>query len=268
MYRFDQHCLLVPFGTDRWSMKDILVSSLGPRSMTLATPFPCAAIDLRSGDALRLNNGAFAIHPAGKPASEGSPFEVVRDAVCGHVDAWGGPAQRFLRDYFDAVSATIGRDRALIEASMPTCAGLYSAEDWLYSAPLPLPRAHLNAPASSRPHGTEEDYVRVDVVFWNGERFVAIDAGSSSLLPRRAAERAERLRRAGIDVVSWAGAAPAGFDAFFPRLLPRRARYFWQTRSLPTGPFRSDALDLLDAFAAQSCPVDGGTTRREEQRSP
>ena len=128
---------------------------------------------------------------------------------------------------------------------------LYDARDWVYSAPCPLPRAHLHAPASGAGENapTDEQSVKVDFAFWNGRHFLAIDFGRSRFLPRAAREREQRLRDAGVVLIEALPQGEAGWAEFLERLLPSPESAFWSGETIPMGPFPSAALDVLEGMA-------------------
>jgi len=150
--------------------------------------------------------------------------------------------------YFRFLSDVIEEQRDDLAARLAPYAGLYDYRDWLFSAPKPLPRAHLHAPqdgaAAGAPFGAA-DFVRVDFAFWLGDRLVAVQSAGSALTPKKAREQTDRLRLAGVEVVPFSPGDLAGGKAreFFGRILGSLAQSFWNGDVLPAGPFRTALLD-------------------------
>jgi hypothetical protein len=238
--------LLIPYGTAEWSAGGIAVEGFSDRSLRLRTAFPCAAINRAAREPLRLNNSrydrAFAQSASADTTDETG---IVRDYLKGLCRPWDNLAAGFLDAYFRVLSDTIDEHREALAERLAPYQGLYDYRDWLFSAPKPLPRAHLYAPPQdAAPAGGPADFVRVDFAFWLGDRLVAAQSAGSALTPKKAREQADRLRLAGIEVVPLDARDLAGGKArdFFTRLLGPSGLAFWESDVLPTGPFRT-ALD-------------------------
>jgi hypothetical protein len=236
--------LLIPYGTAEWSPDGIAVEGFTARSLRLRTAFPCAAINRAAREPLRLNNSrydrAFAQSASADTTDEAG---IVRDYLKGLCQPWDKLAAGFIDTYFRVLSAIIDEHRDALAERLAPYQGLYDYRDWLFSAPKPLPRAHLHAPPLDAAGGPA-DFVRVDFAFWLGDRLVAVQSAGSALTPKRAREQADRLRLAGIQVVPLEARDLAGDKAheFFTRLLGSSGLAFWNNDVLPAGPFRT-ALD-------------------------
>lgn len=241
--------LLIPYGTAEWSMDGIGIVGFTAGGLRLRTAFPCAAVDRAAREPLRLNNSRYdrAFAPT-TPADATDQAGLVRDYLKGLCRPWDNLATQFLDTYFQFLSDLIDEQRDVLTERLAPYAGLYDYKDWLYSAPTPLPRAHLHAPqnagAAAAPGGAA-DFVRVDFAFWLGDRLVAAQSAGSALTPKKAREQADRLRLAGIDVVSFGAADLAGGKArdLFTRVLGSSGLVFWESDVLPSGPFRTSLLD-------------------------
>jgi hypothetical protein len=232
--------VLVPFGVDRWSAQDVQV--------TAEAPFPCVFV--RPDVPLRLHDGAGALSQR-KPAAQDDPLASIRDQLKSLCDPWHRPAWDFVDTYLAAIEDVVARDASAILAQSVGGGGLYDARDWIYSAPCPLPRAHLHAPARGAGENapTDELSVKVDFAFWNGRHFVAADFGRSRFLPRAAREREQCLLDAGAVLVEAMPQGEAGWGEFLGRLLPSPGSAFWSGETIPMGPFPSAALDVLGEMA-------------------
>jgi hypothetical protein len=240
--------LLIPYGTAEWSPDGIAVEGFTAGALRLRTAFPCAAINRLAREPLRLNNSrydrAFAPTVQAGGADEAG---LVRDYLKGLCRPWDNLAAGFLDAYFRFLSDIVEEQRPVLTERLAPYAGLYDYRDWLFSAPKPLPRAHLHAPQDVVTPGAAPragDFVRVDFVFWLGDRLVAAQSAGSALTPKKAREQADRLRVAGVEVVPFGAADLAGGKArdLFTRILgPCLA--FWEGDVLPAGPFRAALLD-------------------------
>ena len=90
--------------------------------------------------------------------------------------------RRFMATYLIAVAQHIDAHRDALTAVLQPFGGLYAAEDWVWSAPRPLPRAWALVDGSPVSLGT---------VFWDGERAVPAqqnapipDLSRGEILPR------------------------------------------------------------------------------------
>jgi hypothetical protein len=199
--------LRIPYGLDRL-----------PRTLRLDDPrLPAVLV----GDVpLRLNTEA--LPPAAMPdvmgdhAARVAAMTVWLQGLCGD---YAPLRQRFIAAYIACVAAEVAACRAVLAEELRGYDSLYAPEDFLWSAPRPLPRAWL-------PAGNER--VFAEIGFWDGEKSLAIEL-SARETPRQAA-----LQRAGIRVVRL---EPAALDDL-PERLPELVRGFWRGERLPMSPFR------------------------------
>lgn len=196
----------IPYGLDRL-----------PRSLSLDDPrLPAASA---GSTVLRLN-------------SEQLPATAMPDAIGDHaarvaaMKAWlvrlcGDYAPlriQFIGTYVDFIAAQIVANRTALAEGLRRYDGLYGPEDWLWSAPRPLPRAWLPAGDGLQP---------AEIAFWDGARALAI-----SLAGREAAQPA-----AGVTVLRVEPAALAD-PATLGAMLPDWFHGFWRGEVLPASPFR------------------------------
>ena len=241
--------LLIPYGVAEWSPEGVSLEALTARGLRLRTAFPCAAINRPVHEPLRFNNSRyeFGLVPEAQ-AGTSDERTVLKDYLKGLCRPWDNVSTRFLDAYFQVVSDVIEEQRSFLSERLAPFAGLYDYKDWFFSAPKPLPRAHLHAPPEGSAAGAiggAAEFARVDFAFWLGDRIVAAQSPGSFLTPRKATEQADRLRMAGVEVVPFGPADLQGSKAgdFFQSLLGPSALSFWDDEALPAGPFRSSLLD-------------------------
>jgi hypothetical protein len=200
----------IPFGLDRL-----------PRSISIDDPrLPTAPV---GPSPLRLN-------------TEPLPQDVMPEATTHHaariaaaidwlVSLCGdyAPARRrFVTIYLAFLAAQLDTHRATLDAELARYDGLYAVDDWLWSAPRPLPRAWLDGP---------DGLIPAEIAFWDGTQPFAIELSARNT-PREVA-----LRTAGLSVLRIAPDAltdPAALGI----LLPAPFHGFWRDQTLPASPFR------------------------------
>lgn len=211
----------VPFGIDRLPADQSAWQGL-PR------------IHLRRGEVLRLNSEEFDLPP---PAigQESVPVDTrLADHLKRLSGGWNRTASLFVDGYFTFLRRVIDDNRSRIEQHLAPYAGLFEPADTLFSAPLPVPRAFVPLPAEAADARCGGP-VRVDVLFWLGERAEAILFSPSPLLPAAERRRRERLASAGIGVTPLA-AGDVSRPETFPKLLGRWSSDFWRDEILPAAP--------------------------------
>lgn len=225
----------IPYGIDAGALARILPAlDAAPAGIPVALARP--------GVLLRINNAGFDLPPPGI----GEPDRSIAERVAAHLTrlagGWSAPAIRFIERYFAFLHRQIGAHRAELEAKLAPFDGLFAPEDFIHSAPLPLPRAFLLAPAE--PHAGEPapaDYVQVDFAFWLGTGVKAAFSTPSSLTPGAARRRDERLAAAGVGIVTYGAADLADPEfALFARMLGGEAARFWDGEPLPSAPGTRD----------------------------
>ncbi len=247
--------LLIPYGVAEWSPDGISLEGFSARTLRLRTVFPCAAINRAARTPLRFNNSRYDFGFAPSAQAGADEAGVVEEYLKGLCRPWDNLSTQFLDAYFRFVSHLIEEQRDVLTSRLQPYAGLYDYRDWFFSAPKPLPRAHLHAPegggistagasGTAGATGVAADFVRVDFAFWLGDRLVAAQSAQSLLTPKRAKEQTDRLRLASIEVIMFGPADLTGGKArdLFTHLLgPSLA--FWEGHVLPAGPFRPSLLD-------------------------
>jgi hypothetical protein len=130
--------------------------------------------------------------------------------------------RRFITSYFAFLGAQLDTHRAALVRELMRYDGLYTPDDWLWSAPCPLPRAWLSGANGPIP---------AEIAFWDGAQPLAIELSARDT-PRHAA-----LRAAGLPVLRIAPDLLAD-PARLGTLLPAPFHAFWRGQTLPASPFR------------------------------
>jgi hypothetical protein len=199
--------LRIPYGLDRL-----------PRSIALDDPrLRCAEVD---DQPLRLNSEPVPVDAMplaiGDHAARMAAAQEWLEGLCGEY----APLRRhFIGAYFRFVAAEIEVHRDELAERMKPYDGLYASEDFVWSAPRPLPRGWVPV---------DEALLPADMVFWDGARAIAIE------LSARETEKQTALAAAGISVCR---IEPGNFDRLSEELPPNFLN-FWRDQALPSSPFR------------------------------
>jgi hypothetical protein len=199
--------LRIPYGLDRL-----------PRSIALDDArLRCVAV---SDEPLRLNSEP--VPPDAMPLTTGDHAARVAaakewlDDLCGDY----APLRRqFIEAYLRFIAAQIEAHRTELAARLAPYDGLYSPDDFAWSALRPLPRGWVSASGQLLP---------ADMVFWDGARQIAVE------LSTRDTDRQRALLAAGVAVQRIAPGMLARLDAILPVSFLR----FWEGQTLPSSPFR------------------------------
>lgn len=219
--------VLIPYGTTRLAPKHLSLTPGAAGGIEADCRVPHVIVDTGDGGTLRLNSGSYAADGADSDA-----LACLRGHVKRHCDLWNRAQGEFVDDYFDLIAARVEAARPALEQKLEKFGTLYGYRDWAFSAPRPLPRAHI-------PTGAPSDmsaYVPVDFAFRSAGRLVAVYLTGAQTLPRDRRAARDRLRDAGVEVVEIPRAAHDRLAA----LLPPDLLDFWQDEPFPTGPFKPD----------------------------
>ena len=161
-------------------------------------------------------------------------YLLCREKIMRGVSDFALPLRQFLETYLDFVWAQTWTLEGECEPT-GTVSGLFSSQDWGFSAWLPLPQAQILLPPT-----LDEDraqFAEIDVVFWGAQRLIAVCLeGATTPLPSKQRKRNCLFdQHPNLDVISIPreqfanGQFPANF---FPENLTR----YWSEVPYPTGP--------------------------------
>ena len=208
----DQETIRVPYGAGKWPVErlaEIRAGQAAGRPLAVVTP----------GAMLRINSGALDLPPPSPTEAAVPEAERVAAHLKRLYGGWNKAADRFIDRYFAFLGQQIDRHRAELDERLVPFDGLFRAEDFLYSAPLPLPHALLFAPAgpASSKTAAPADFVKVDFAWWLGARMVAVLLAPSPLTPGAARRQKERLAAAGIELADCSSADLSRLPKACPR---------------------------------------------------
>ncbi|HEY9211830.1 MAG TPA: hypothetical protein VIQ29_03135 [Ancylobacter sp.] len=230
---------LIPYGVDSWSPDRMSLSLLTADGFEIAADFPFALVE-RPGTPLRLNNCGLELPAAGPFEAEATPAERVATHLTRLCGQWNLMGARFIERYFAFLAHQIAGHRGELEDRLAPFDGLFRAEDFLYSAPVPLPRAFLHAPEPGMADKGADDFVQVDFAFWLGSSMLAVLPAQSTLTPAATRRRKERLAAAAIPIVTYGPADLADPDfGLYRGILGPELSAFWEGETLPSAPGRN-----------------------------
>ena len=190
--------MLIPFGVDRVPRDPRLrCVEVGNAPLRLSSePVPADAMPPATGD--HVARVAAAVAWLGSQCGDYAPLR-----------------RQFIAAYFCLLAEQIEVHREALAERLKPYDGLFAPEDFLWSALRPLPRGWVPVGGMFLP---------ADVVFWDGERVMAIEVAA------RDTDRQRALQAAGVMV--WRMLPDAvGAELFPPR---------WGEQMLPSSPFRRD----------------------------
>lgn len=234
--------IVVPYGVDTWSVQTINVRRFGDGSVQLGAPFPCAAINKATKRPLRLNSEALNFAPYAPQGA--TPLDLIKDRLKSFCRPWDRLSLQFLDGYFEHIANMLRVHQGAITTKLAPFLGLYAVDDWAFSAPKPLPRAHLYASRNTgSAHWDVDDFVQVDFAFWLGDRIVALLSQPEVLTPARAGERLARLEQVGVTVVHFnAENLARSPTALFHRVIGDFGVLLECAGTVPISPFRPQGL--------------------------
>lgn len=170
--------LLIPYGSAGFFAEKMKLTGFSLAGLELWAASPCVLIDKASRQPLRCHQMPADFSPP-PPAEEmretAGKLGFMRQHLQSLCGVWQGPPKTFLEAYFAAVKREIAANSEELSDRIAGLDGLAGIDDFVFSAPLPLPRAHLHlAPRSDAPVVRSEDVVAVDFAFWTGHRLLAV----------------------------------------------------------------------------------------------
>lgn len=201
--------LLVPYGTEKipanlMEAHDAHRIAQSGVSVEVGRPAaPAVSLELISGDSLPMSalRHPFSLPPIAQDlARAASQLANLKEHLVKLCGLWSKPQVAFVEQYLAAVRKSVEGQKEALTSRIGDLAGLVELEHWCFSAPMPLPRAHLCLNDDGRlidPTGGRS--IRVDFLFRDRGGLLAIDVSRGNLLAGRLRELAD-LERAGVRV--------------------------------------------------------------------
>ncbi|MEK9967175.1 MAG: hypothetical protein VW582_12545 [Rhodospirillaceae bacterium] len=162
-------------------------------------------------------------------------FELVREKLNTKLPTFAVRLRQFVDLYVDHGL------RAVADEFGSETGPLVTAEDWIYSAFLPLPNARVEIPDSG-----PSEFAEFGVFFWTGERAIGVLLEPAASIIGRKRRNLDRLAEAwpSLTVIEAARDRFPGDDSVFADdLLPPELMRFWDGLDMPQGPSVSGVLE-------------------------
>lgn len=155
-----------------------------PEKSLLASDYAVLAPDTPS---LRLSSPGWitlTVEHMAEVASTDDLFQLCQERLAGRTSPFSKPVRLFLQRYFEFAGTHLESGRAELRETLDQHP-LLTYRDWIFSAWLPLPQAHVLLPPGFEDEGP--GFCEFDIVFWLEGRLLAvtIDGTATPLKSRR-----------------------------------------------------------------------------------
>jgi hypothetical protein len=184
---------------------------------------------------------------AGDLAGPTDMIRFCRWALESRTPLFARPIRLFIQSYLDFVENEVERQRLTLETLMAR-AGLSAADDlptyrdWMFSALLALPNAHVACSLGEDQALNADAFARVDILFWTGREILAVLLEGLTMATPEQARRLARLKSARADLRVVRIPAMVTGGQLIPEQLREQLTGFWHGLTLPFGLFRAPAL--------------------------
>jgi len=224
---------LIPYG-----IASIDASTVDVQGGRIRCPTPFIPIVPNRDKILRLNGGQydFPEEPNLRSIMDArAQLDFLHDHLRHYCDLWARPPKLFLECYFAFISAQVEANETQLAEKLAPYGTLFSVQDWILSAPRPLPRAHIRS---------ERAYWPVDFAFWLGDRVLAVLL--KGLETATSGDQVWSREVSGFDIVELEVAQLARDGAeYLARSLPAEFHVFWAGEPMPSSPFKGTFLDEI-----------------------
>jgi hypothetical protein len=243
--------LLVPYGTERipaqlTHVREAQQGLAAGETAEVGLPgAPVVSLDLGSNVALPMQalRHPFTLPPLAQDLAHGaSQLACLRHHLVKICGLWAKSQVAFIEAYFDAIVAHVAERKDALAARIGVLSGLVEPAHWCFSAPMPLPRAHLCLDESgflSDPGSVRS--IKMDVLFRDRRGLLALDLSRGHLTGNRRRDL-EALEAAGVRIHRLAGAFPIGPGLL--ELLGSDFSDFTDDVALPNSPFHGSGLPV------------------------
>ena len=169
-----------------------------------------------------------------------SLFQICRERIINRTSEFSVLLRLFLESYFDFLHSQIEIHKNELEPD-DVEDEVFNYKDWIFSAWLPLPQAHILLPPKFLDN--KPSFAEIDVAFWiEGQLIgVVIDGGATTIKSRK--NKMDYLVQKHPQL--WVIRVPRDKleeDTFPIDLFPKSFSFFWRTLTLPHGPFTPKEL--------------------------
>ena len=169
-----------------------------------------------------------------------SLFQICRERIINRTSQFSVLLRLFLESYFDFLHSQIEKHKNELESENVEDE-VFIYKDWIFSAWLPLPQAHILLPPKFMDN--KPSFAEINIAFWvEGQLIcVVIDGGQTPIKSRK--EKLDYLveKHPQLSIVT-VPRDKLEEDTFPIDLFPNSFSYFWRTLTLPHGPFTPKEL--------------------------
>jgi hypothetical protein len=158
-------------------------------------------------------------------------FELCKEKIIARIQPFSKRIRLFVERYLDFMKAQI-----IEHASELNSDDIFTAEDWIYSAWLPLPHAHIQLPTG---------FAELDTAFWTGEQLIGVQIEQTGSIAKSKREKLAYLEEyhPQIKIISIPRDGLSESREGFPSdLFGEDFSCFWKGLALPQGPSPSKVL--------------------------
>jgi hypothetical protein len=164
-------------------------------------------------------------------------FELCKEKIIARIQPFSKRIRLFVERYFEFMKAQIAEHASELDSD-----DIFAVEDWIYSAWLPLPHAHIQLPTG---------FAELDTAFWTGEQLIGVQVEQTGSIAKSKREKLVYLEEhhPQIKIISIPrdGLLESG-DGFPSDLFGEDFSCFWKGLTLPQGP--SPSKILMKSFNA------------------
>ena len=162
-----------------------------------------------------------------------------------YCDIWDKFQQIFLSKYFNFTLQHVENNKNNLKNRLAGMESLYSYQDWLMSAFLPLPQSIIYLPEDpSDLSYSDADMVRVSLLFWTGHKAIILFFVGSDTPSPRIVNISAKLREGGYTVFDIAQKELiVENSAWLQEFFNTHFGIFWEDETLPSGPFKPEIAD-------------------------
>jgi hypothetical protein len=230
-----------------------VIAELGPlpedESVLLSNRY---AVISETAPALRLSSAGWIDLTPASLVNIDSPellFELCKEKIVTRIQPFSKRIRLFVERYLEFMQAQLVRHASELASELESD-DILTAEDWIYSAWLPLPHAQIQLPAEFGPDfgAGDENFAELDVVFWTGDQLIGVQVEQAGSMIKSKREKLDYLKEhhPQIKIVSIPrdklSESATNFPDFPGDLFDETFSCFWRGLSLPQGPNPSPIL--------------------------
>jgi len=158
-------------------------------------------------------------------------FELCKEKIIARIQPFSKRIRLFVERYFEFMKAEIVEHSSELASD-----DIFTIEDWIYSAWLPLPHAHIQLPTG---------FAELDIAFWTGEQLIGVQVEQTGSIAKSKREKLTDLMEHHplVKIISIPRERLSETESNFTNdLFDETFSCFWRGLNLPQGPNPSPIL--------------------------